>query len=73
MRRSGGQGLFAGVVRFPSPDGEEVSATTLKANITPTVILMFPSPDGEEVSATLIWKGKKHLLHFGFRPLTGKR
>ncbi len=38
---------------FPSPDGEEVSATTAKFAKTFSGFTKFPSPDGEEVSATL--------------------
>ncbi len=36
---------------FPSPDGEEVSATKYVSEEEANQVL-FPSPDGEEVSAT---------------------
>ncbi len=60
---------------FPSPDGEEVSATR-KKDFPFIGANLFPSPDGEEVSAT---KEALSLLREyledleGFRPLTGKR
>ncbi len=41
-------------LRFPSPDGEEVSATCRKDGGSAESGGRFPSPDGEEVSATRI-------------------
>ncbi len=59
------------VPTFPSPYGEEVSATCFGAGLM-TEEDMFPSPYGEEVSAT--GGAPKHQpFALGFRPLTGKR
>ncbi len=44
--------LLTGGETFPSPDGEEVSATGGRIIDVSTAAAMFPSPDGEEVSAT---------------------
>ncbi len=45
---------------FPSPYGEEVSATT-KLKVCPLLCTKFPSPYGEEVSAT--GRGSIHRHH----------
>ncbi len=50
--------LLALVLLFPSPDGEEVSATAY-AEQKRLERATFPSPDGEEVSATvLLFQGR---------------
>ncbi len=57
---------------FPSPYGEEVSAT--QNSMFPELsVYLFPSPYGEEVSATWTLGGDWIVNNESFRPLTGKR